>query len=448
MFALAGSAQASPQLEQILDGQGLPTTRVAPGGTFTLKGRELYAAPEGEPEPEGFPGLSATLGGKPLRVTAASSEELRFSLDPDHPERDKQPLVVRFRGESLRATLDVGPVAQGTDGDPEPASLLVITRFELQTSGAGALFRAAGEAPAFLDGLKVQLALRYGEDEVQLRSLPLAKGGFETSFGPFRERLPVGHYALELSFSLNGQSRLKVKSLERTIAASSSVAEAQTTLDRLKEVRQVAWLNVGGSGPGGQILPIDRAPQIEALRARVAALTAASEALLLRLEECYALAARVHLRRGGELPKDAYLAWLVAQGHAADQAGAERLYADTRFASRRGELDEAAWKALLEGELYPGLRAALQAEVAFAQETLCPLDRGAQRLALQALSELYALIRERSVGLFKAAGAVLPLELSSPELGANGGLAPAPRSSPKRLRATLRELGARVGAPG
>ena len=434
--ALAGG----PQIEQVLDAQDRPTTVVAPGAPLTLKGRELYAAPEGE-EPKGFPGLSATLGGQPLLVLAASPEELRLLVSPDQPERKGQELVIRFRGQSARARLDVGPVAQGPEpGTAEPPPPFEITSFRQQTTGAGALFLAAGRAPGLPDGLKIQLALRYGADEVRVRSLPLRGGAFEATFGPFRERLPVGHYALELSFSLNRQSKSGYRSLQRSLPASLSRAEREATLERLKSVRVVAWLNVGGTGPGGQILPEDRAPQAEALRGRAEALAKACETLLARLEAAYALAARVHLRRGGELSQEAYLTWLVDQGHAADRSAAEALLADTRFASRRGELDSAAWGAWVEAELYPGLRAEAQAERSFAGETLCPLDPGAKRLATQALSELYALARERSASLFKAAGAPLPPALGSPDLG----LTPAPRSSPKRLRATLGELRARV----
>lgn len=448
LLALAGAALCAaadgPQIERVLDGRGKETRVVSPSRSFEVRGQNLYVPPA-DPEAKGFPGLSATLAGVPLKVNDASPTSLWFHVSADQPLRKNQTLVIRVGTKSVRAKLDVALTDQGRDGDekdtdrPPPPLPFKITSFTYASTGAGSTFSGAGVVPDAVEGMKLTLTLRFGEQVLRTRIVKIKQARFKVTFGPFRERVPVGFYSLALDFSLNSQRRSQVRGLTETLKASS---KGGATLASYKSVQRRAFVGVGGSGPGGQLLPADRAPQEARLRQHVTQAADATEAALKELEAALALAGRVYFKRPGQPFEEArYLQWLVDEGHAQDSAQAQRLLADSRFASRGGELDAAAWATWVEEQVFRGVRARLAEAKAFAGETLCPLDLKADALFERAQAELLGIARSQA--LFKRAGQPLPRALQNPP---QLKLRPASGASPKRLRATLSLLRKRVGA--
>lgn len=437
--AALGSAAEGPVIERVLNGQSKETRVVACAANFEVRGKNLYVPPA-DPKTKGFPGVSATLGGKPLVVRAATPTSLYLYVDADQPIRKNQSLVIRVSGKTAKARLEVvKTLAQGRDGPkPEPELPFQITSFTYKSTGAGSTFVGVGVVPPEVEGMKLKLTLSYGGRQVGTRSLKAKKGRFEVTFGPYRRRAPVGFYSLDLGFTLNSQKRSKVKDLAKTLKASGKRGQS---LAAYRSVQRRAFVGVGGTGPKGQILPKDRAPQEAHLRERVLASVAALEGLLGEFESALALAQRIYFRAPGESSIDEarYLAWLVDKGHAKDEAEAKRLLSDTRFASRRGELDERAWAEWVKAKLIEGLRADLAETKAFKRETLCSIDPKVETLVLRAQSQLLELARSRN--LFKQAKLRLPPELNSPGLS----IQPLPGATPKALRATLTLLRQRVG---
>lgn len=436
--AALGSAAEGPVIERVLDDRGKETHVVTPTRSFEVRGTDLYTPPA-DPKTKGFPGLSATLAGKPLLVLAASPTSLRLMVPADQPQRTKQILVIRVGAKRAKTKVDVGPRPQGGDPiPPEPELPFQITSFTYKSTGAGSTFVGVGVVPPEVEGMKIKLTLSYGGRQVGTRSLKAKQGRFEVTFGPYRRRAPVGFYSLDLGFSLNSQKRSKVKVLEKTLKASGKRGQS---LAAYKSVQRRAFVGVGGTGPGGQILPKDRAPQEAHLRERVLASASTLEGLLGELESALALAQRIYFRAPGESSIDEarYLAWLVDKGHAKDEAEAKRLLSDTRFASRRGELDERAWAEWVKAKLIEGLRADLAEAKAFKRETLCSIDPKVEALVARAQGQLLELARSRN--LFKRAKLRLPPELNSPGLS----IQPLPGATPKALRATLTLLRQRVG---
>ncbi|MBL4848111.1 MAG: hypothetical protein JKY65_21555 [Planctomycetes bacterium] len=429
-------AEEAPTIDTIYDDLGRESGVVTPGRTFEVRGTNLYEAPA-DPKAKGFPGLSATLGGRPLAPLAASSTSLRFQVALQHPERKRQSLVIRFRGRRLTSRVDVGPSPQIPDVPDSKPAPVEITRFTSKSTGAGARFRVEGEALGLVDRMKVSLSLSLNGAEIRQRLVKIEGERFQTTFGPFSKRLPVGAYSVDLSFTLNMQSRSAV----RTWLKALGKQERAAALVRYKQVRRRAFVNVGGTGPGGQILPVDTAPQEARLRERALASAKASEALLVGLEAKLALAQRIYFRdpKAASIDEARYLQWLVDKGHAQDRASAERLLADTSVASRRGKLDEVAWARWVQEEIHVGISKELVELKAFAAETLCPIDARTSALMERALGQLLEIARSRP--LFKRAKLALPSALNSPGLGVSH----VPGATPKAVRATLRELRRRVG---
>jgi hypothetical protein len=446
LFVLASAALCvaadAPVIERVLDDQGRETTVVTPSRSFEVRGKHLYVPPK-DPKAKGFPGLSATLGGRPLLTTAASPTSLRFHVGGDQPMRKGQTLLIRVGGESVRVKVDVALTGQeedGTGGDPPPRVLpFQITSFTHTSTPAGSVFRGKGKIKCLIDGMKLRLTLSYKGEEIRSRALKLAGEELEVSFGPFRKTAPVGAYALELSFTLNSQRKPLVRALQKKLAAEGK--RGKRALEPYRKILRRAYLNVGGTGPGGQLLAKDRASQEAELRDWVLSSISELEQMLSALEEALALAQRIYFRAPGESSIDEarYLKWLVDKGHAKDEAGARRLLADTRFASRRGELDEEAWTTWVKDKLLSRLRTEITATRDFNRETLCPIDPKLEALVLEAQGELLELARCRP--LFKRAKLQLSPELNDPGLP----LQPRVGASPKSLRAVLAELRKRVG---
>ena len=435
--AALGFAAEAPVIDRVLDGLGKETAVVSPGGTFEVQGQNLYVPPA-DPKVKGFPGLKATLGGKPLMTLAATPTSLRFLVQPSQPERKGQPLVIHVGAKSARTKVDVGPTSTG--GDPPPTTTPLpfrITSFTSSATPAGRVFRAKGEVKGLLDGMKLGLVLSFRGEEIQSRAVKLAGERFSVTFGPFRERAPVGTYALELTFTLNSQRRSQVREWMRTLEASKRGGE---DLALYKSVRRRSYLNLGGTGPEGQILPKDRAAQAAHLRDWALASIAETEIMLTELEEALALAQRIYFRAPGQgsIDEGRYLTWLVDKGHAQDEAAARRLLADTRFASARGELDDQAWLAWIKERILARIRKELAATKVFDGETLCPIDPKVDALILRSQGELLELARSKP--LFKRAKLKLPPELNAPGLAVQ----PRPGATPKALRATLALLRQRV----
>jgi len=447
LLVLAGAALCAaadaPVIERVLDDQGNPTTVVEPSRTFEVRGQNLYVPPA-DPKTKGFRGLSATLGGRPLTIRAASPTSLWFYVGGEQPKRKKQALVIRVGAKSVRVTVEVGLMGQGVDGKgknhPEPQVLpFQITSFKHATTPAGSVFSAAGEIKCLVDGMKLGLTVSYKGEEIRSRAIKLAGTRFEVSFGPFRKTAPVGTYALELSFTLNRQRPALIRALRKKLAAEGK--RGKEALEPYKSVRRRAYLNVGGTGPGGQLLPKDRAPQETEVREWVLSSVSEIELMLTELEAALALAQRIYFRDPGQSSVDEarYLAWLVDKGHAKDEAEAKRLFADTRFASRRGELDDQAWVAWAKEKLFSRLRTEVTATRAFNAETLCPIAPKVEALVLRAQGELLEIARCKP--LFKRAKLKLPPELNDPGLP----LQPRAGATPKTLRATLALLRKRAG---
>lgn len=449
LICLAGATVASaadaPVIERVLDDYGKETRLVSPARTFEVQGRNLYTPPA-DPKSKGFPDLSATLGGKSLVVLAATPTSLRFAVSRDQPLGKEKSLVIRVGGVSVKARVDVGPAEPqipddltGTGGDP-PESLFQITKFTHASKGAGAIFKGEGQAKGLIDGMKVSLTLSYGAHEIRTRVLKVKGERFSVNFGPFRERLPVGFYSLELAFSLNAQRKAQTRKFGEALKAAGKKGDV---LASYRSARRRSFVGVGGTGPKGQILPEDRKAQEAQLRERIVASVEATETLLKELEAALALAQRIYFRAPGasNLDEARYLQWLVDKGHAKDTAAAKGLLADTRFASSRGEFDEQAWTAWIKERVFEGVRDELIAGKAFKGETLCPIDPKADALALRAQGELLELAQGKL--LFKRAKLRVPSELRNPGLKP---VRPVSGASAKSLRAILTLLRKRVGA--
>ncbi|MGE0709569.1 MAG: hypothetical protein AB7N76_20920 [Planctomycetota bacterium] len=418
-----------PRLERVLF-NGQPTTVVAPGYAIEVQGQDLFEPPPvkpgGRPSPDRLAPVRVTLGGKAALVLEATRTQL-FLLVPQGLRPGKAKLELRIAGRGAASlAIEVGPPPVGGDGgDPPPSVPFELTRFTLQPTASGPLFRVEGKCPDLPDGMRVQVSLGFEGQGVQGTAVAVQGGAFAHTFGPYREALPVGIYEAEALFTLNKQSRAAAVPLVQELRRRPRGAEL---LEAYKRLRRVAHLPVGGTGEGGQLTPEDRAPQQLRVQERAKTITEGVTALVTELERRYAVAGRAFFKAQGQARYDAaaYRAWLIKERFAQDDAAAQRLEAERAGVTASGHLEPDAW----EREVVKPLVERLDALAAPSGERLlCPPDPRAQRYEEELLGQALALLQRWTRALYGRAKLTPPAALDA-----------AQRVQPAATRATRGEL--------
>lgn len=434
----------APQIDEVCFEQ-TQTRELAPGYPYRLVGRDLFAPPPQPPEQKGydpFAGVTLTIASQRAQVTASSRTELRFVV-PQGLKPGKARLRLRVVG---RGSAEVGvvvgdpPPPPGPEGNGEtPPSQVPFHVGELERveSEGRVRFRLEGRAPELLDGMKVGLTLSYGADVIEARVIAVAQGRFRCDFAPLEGVLPVGVYAADALFALNRQPRRLVKRFLRIQGG----AKAKLYRRLLRR----SYCNVGGSGPGGQLLPADREAQQRELQARARALTQAARGALQGVERAYGSAARSFFRKPGQASYDpeAYRAWLLRTRRAGDEASAQALERERVAVTQRGHLDPQAWEARAEqalSQLAAARAAWREGEARYA----CPPDPRAARLAEDLVAVALAQLQRRTRELYRRAKQQLPAAVIAPV--ALREVPAYPKPSVLRASAIERDLLRQVGA--
>lgn len=441
----AEEAWGKPQIDEVYFEQ-TKTREIAPGYPYRLVGRDLFAPPPKPPEAKGydpFAAVTLTIGSRQAQVTASNRTELRFVV-PQGLKPGKVRLTLRVAGRgSAETQVVIGkpPVITGVgEGDnttapPPPVPFTVGDLVRVEAEGR-VHFQLEGKAPELLDGMKVGLTLYYGASVIETRLIAIERGRFRCDFAPLEGVLPVGVYAADALFALNRQPRLLVMEFLRKCG--------QAKFKLYSRLVRRSYCNVGGSGPGGQLLPVDRQAQQQELQARAGALSKEVSAVLQGVERAYGSAARSFFRKPGQASYDAeaYRAWLLQTRRAGDEAMAQVLERERIAVTQRGHLDPKAWEELAK-QVLGRLAAARDAWAKGEGRYACSPDPRAERLAEDLLAVALAQLQRRTRELYGRAKQKLPAAIIAP--AALREIPASPRPSVLRATAIERDLLRQVG---